>query len=144
MKILKRLLSVLLLITALCLITTPAVLAENFTYKVYNPKTNKAYNAVLGTVTITDTQYIWGFYTQNGEPLCVASLITNKNSQGLVGSQCTDANAFVRFMNGDRNIDLSKYELGWRELSTDTFYREMDAIRRERATQGKYEYRVSN
>ena len=70
MKILKRLLSVLLLITALCLITTPAVLAENFTYKVYNPKTNKAYNAVLGTVTITDTQYIWGFYTQNGEPLC--------------------------------------------------------------------------
>ena len=46
-------------------------------------------------------------------------------------------------MNGER-IDLSKYEMGWRELSQNTIYSEMNAIRRERASQGKYEYKGSN
>ena len=55
------------------------VFASNFTYKVYDPQTNKAYTAVLGTVSITDNKYFWGFYTQNGEPLCVAQIYkTNK------------------------------------------------------------------
>ena len=139
----KRFLSALLFISTILGVSLTPALAENFTYKVYNPKTNKTTIAVFGTVTITENQYLWGFYTKDGQPLCVASLNTNKNPQGLIGGQCTDIGAFIRFMNGE-NIDFSKYELGWRELSQDTFYSEMNSIRQERAAQGKYEYKGSN
>ena len=46
----------------------------------------------------------------------------------------------IRAFVNKENIDMSKYELGWRELSTDTFYREMNSIRQERALQGKYDH----
>ena len=138
----KKILSTMFIGAAIILGFASKVLAENFTYKVYNPKLNKAYTAVLGTISLTDTQYIWGFYEPDGRALCVINLNTNKDSQGLIGSQCTDIGAFMKFMNGDHSVNLSdkKHELGWREKSTDTFYREMESIRRERAAQGKYEY----
>ena len=37
--------------------------------------------AVLGTIGLTDTQYIWGFYEPDGRVLCVINLNTNKDSQ---------------------------------------------------------------
>lgn len=114
--------------------------AENFTYKVYNPKTNKTTTNVLGTLSVSETQYVWGFYTSDGKPVCVINLNTNKNNQGLVGGKCNDFSAFQRAFVNKENIDMSKYELGWRELSTDTFYREMNSIRQERALQGKYDH----
>lgn len=136
----KKLLLNLLCGTIIYSLTFLATLAENFTYKVYNPKTNKTYSATLGTLSMTDTQYIWGFYTLDGQPLCVISFNNiNKNSQGLVGGQGTDYTAFERFfVNKEYNINLAKHEVGWRELSTDTFYREINCIKRERAAQGKY------
>lgn len=137
----KRTLTVLL--GLMILFTSSMAMAVNFNYKVYNPRQNKAYTAVLGTIRLTENQYIWGFYTKNGQPLCVASLDTNTKN-GLVGGQCTDISAFMRFMNGEKiDINNSRYTLGWRELNTNTLYKEMDSIRRERASQGMYEYQVN-
>lgn len=127
-----------LLSAGIMLAMANAVLAENYTYKVYNPILNKTYMANLGTLSLTDTQYLFGFYAKDGQPLCVANLNTNSDKNGLVGGQCTDAKAFINFMNGD-NIDLnsSKYIFGYRELAPNTFYKEMYEIRQERSAQGK-------
>lgn len=140
----RKLLQTLLIGSAILTTTIQPIFAENFTYKVYNPRTNKAYTAVLGTIGMTDTQYLWAFYKPDGEALCVASVYnTNKNDKGLVGGQCSDTAAFIKFVN-HQGINLEKYQLGWRELSTDTLYREMESIRRERAAQGKTEYGTNN
>lgn len=45
----------------------------------------------------------------------------------------------MRQFENNENLDLSKYEMGWREIEPDTFYKEINSIRPERATQGKYE-----
>jgi len=133
----KQLLSTLLLGTITLGMVAPA-LAENFTYKVYNPKANKAYTAVLGTITVVDNKYIFAFLTKSGQPLCVMGGNTNIKN-GLVGGQCSEFNAFGRLLNGE-NINLDRYQYGWREYSTDTIEREMASIRKERAAQGKYQY----
>jgi hypothetical protein len=116
-----------------------AVLAESYTYKIYNPVLNKSYIAELGTMSLTDTQYIFGFFAaKDRQPLCVANLNTNSDKNGLVGGQCTDAKAFLKFMDGE-NIDLnsSKYTFGYRELVPNTFYKEMYELKQERREQGK-------
>lgn len=48
----KRFLSALLFISTILGVSLTPALAENFTYKVYNPKTNKTTIAVFGTVTM--------------------------------------------------------------------------------------------
>lgn len=113
-------------------------LAENFTYKVYNPKENKTYTVELGTFRLTETGYIWCFYLKGGIPYAIVSLHTNKNND-LIGGKCFDFKAFQRFLDHEK-IDLSKHEFGWREYSAGTFYREMEEIRIERAAQGYHEY----
>ena len=132
----KSLLTLFAIITSF--IIGNSVNAENFTYKVYNPKENKAYTVELGTVRLSDSGYIWCFYLKGGTPYAVVSLITDKKNN-LVGGKCTDFNAFVKFLKNE-NIDLSKYEYGWREYNVGTFYRELEEIRAERAEQGYYEY----
>ena len=138
----KKILSILFLGVFLFTLSLPA-LAENFTYKVYNPRTNKVYTGVLGTISITDNEYIWGFYTKNGIPLCVAQIYNTNKENGLVGGNGTDINAFIRFLSGEK-VDLSQYNIGWRELSQNTLYAEMNSIRKERTSQGKTEYRGFN
>ena len=130
-----------LLLCLFFMLSTKAALAVNYTYKVYNPKTNKSYNAVFGTVSFIDNYYIWGFYTKDGTPLCILHKNNTNVKNGLVGGICTDANAFMRFANGE-NIDLSKYNMAWSELNQGTIYREMEDIRQERAAIGKYEYQA--
>lgn len=133
-----------LLVVAIMFVVSNIVLAVNYTYKVYNPNTNKTHIAVLGTMSITDKQYIWGFFTKEGQPLCVANLNTNIDKNGLIGGQCTDINAFVKFMQGE-NIDInsSKYIMGFRELNPNTFYKEMNSVQMERAAQGKSVYTIN-
>lgn len=137
----KKMLSTLLLVGTLLSTTLMPAFAENFTYKVYNPRTNKSHTAALFTIRFPDDNsntFIYGFMSQ-GQPLCVASIYNTNVKNGLVGGQCTDFYAFSRFMEGEK-LDLDKYVLGWRELSTDTLHREIESIRRERAAQGRYEY----
>ncbi len=129
------------LVLVIMLAVANVALAVNYTYKVYNPNINKTYMAVLGTMSITDTKYLWGFFTQEGQPLCVANLNTNTDKNGLIGGQCTDISAFIKFMQGE-NIDInsSKYVLGYRELNPNTFYKELNSIQQERTAQGKSLY----
>ncbi len=129
-----------ILFSGILLTTVVPAFAENFTYKIYNPRTNKTSTGVFGTITITDNEYLWGFYTPNGAPLCVAQIYNTNTKNGLVGGACTETNAFIRLLNGEQ-VDLTKYEMGWRELSQNTLYLEMNAIKRERASQGKYEFK---
>lgn len=53
----------LILLGATILTMSAPTFADNFTYKVYNPRTNKAYTGVFGTISITDYEYLWGFYS---------------------------------------------------------------------------------
>ena len=112
--------------------------AENFTYKVYNPKENKSYTVELGTIRLTKTGYIWCFYLKGGIPYAIVSLNTDKKND-LVGGKCTDFKAFQKFLE-QGNVDLSQHEFGWREYSAGTFYREMEENKAERAVQGFHEY----
>lgn len=117
--------------------------ALNYTYKVYNPKLNKTYTAVFGTISISDTRYLWGFYTKEGQPLCVAQPYNTNTKNGLVGGDCTEFNTFVQFFNGQK-VDLSKNSFGWREINSNTFFREMESIKQERSAQGKFEFNGNN
>lgn len=116
------------------------VFANNYNYKVYNSALNKTYTAVLGTMSITDDRYVFGFYTKEGQPLCVINLNTNKNKEGLVGGQCAEINAFIKVMSGDTSVNPNspKNTLGWRELSPNTFSREISSLKQEREQQGKH------
>lgn len=120
-------------------------LASNYTYKVYNSNLNKTYTANLGTISLTDTEYLWAFYTKEGQPLCIVNLNTNTDKNGLVGGQCTDIDAFISFMSGE-SIDMNspKYTLGYREFNPNTFYKEMNELQQERAAQGKFVFNVGN
>lgn len=106
-----------------------------FTYKVYNPKENKSYTVTLGTIGVTPTKYIFGFF-HNHAPYCV--IVAKDDIQNnLVGGQCIEFNAFFKYiMNENNNIDLNKYRYGWREYSKDTFYQEVDAIMKNRQEKG--------
>lgn len=133
----KKNLLALLLGFGILLTTVSAALAENYTYKVYNPKINKAYTAVFGTVSLSDTEFLWAFFTPGGEPLCIIPLYNaSKNAQGLVGGKCSTIEDFTASMQGGQ----PKNELSWRELNPNTLYREAESIKRERAAQGKYEF----
>lgn len=138
----KKMLSTLLFGGAVLGATLMPALAENFTYKVYNPKTNKAYTATILTIRFPDDNsntYVYGFMAQ-GQPLCATpSFQYTDVKNGLIGGQCVDFYALSRFMEGEK-LDLSKHELGWRELKPNTLQREVESIRRERAAQGRYEY----
>lgn len=115
------------------------VMAENYTYKVYDPISNKSYSAVLGTMSISLSQYLWGFFTKDGKPLCVAKVYNTNNQNGLIGGQCTEVNAFINYLNGE-NVNLDRYTFGWRELTENSFYKEMNLTKKERMSQGKYEF----
>lgn len=108
--------------------------AENYTYKLYNPNLNKTTDAALGTISISENSYIWGLYTKN--MMCVVNMEIDTNKAGLVGGKCTDMEAFNRLSRGE-NVDISKYDYGWREYNKNTFFKELDSIKAERKAQGK-------
>lgn len=109
-------------------------MANNHTYKVYNQKLNKSFSVQLGTITLTENQYIFAFFLNNGQPYCVINLNTNiKNN--LVGGQCTDYHSVMDILNNKKPTSV---EYGWREYSTNTFYPEIHSLKHERALQGKY------
>lgn len=102
--------------------------AENFTYKVYNPKINKSAIAELGTLRVSDNKYILGFFV-NGKPYCIVNMNTEK-MDGLICGKCSEFNSSVTYANGGSN---SVIEFSWRELSKNTFFPEVDSIVKERA-----------
>ena len=136
----KKFILALLVCVGVTIATSNTANAVNYTYKVLNPKLKQENTAVFGTMSITNTQYVWGFYTPDGKPLCVAGPNpSGKNNEGGLFGLCTEANAFIKFMQGEK-IDLSQYNLFWKETQPNTFYREKEDIRQERAKQGKHEF----
>lgn len=130
----RKMLSVLLLTGTLLSSTLTPALAENFTYKVYDPRTNKTYTAEIRPAVIGGKTYLTEFYTLQGKPLCFFGSDTNKNNQGLVGGECKDSSSMEKLLTGQRNI--TPYTMGWREINKNTFYREIESLRQEMAEQG--------
>ena len=110
------------------------------TYKVYDPRTNKAVTAVLGTVPIANSnRYMWAFYTKSGIPICIIQTQNSNMRDNLLGGSCLDAFIVVKYQNGEK-VDFDKYKMSWRELSEDTFIKEAESIVQERALEGELEF----
>ena len=130
-----------LLFTGMLLTGVNKVFADRFTYKVYNTKTNKTYIAVLGTISLSQHDYIWGFYTKEGTPICVINLNTNYEN-GLIKGKCGDVNDFMKFMNKEQTT-IAEEEYVWKEFSKGTFHSEQDYIRQKLAEKGKYDLSIT-
>lgn len=129
----------------LCSLVLPAS-AVNFTYKVYNQRVNKSYSAELRTVSVNQgNNYLFAFYTLDGKELCLLGdgLTPIDVRNGLVGGMCLPREILLNAANYvSSNDKLLKNVLGWRELSADTFYLEIDDIRQERAQEGYTELKL--
>lgn len=130
----KKMLSILLFGGALLSTTLAPALAEVYSYKVYDPKTNKSYTAEIRPAIIGGKSYLTEFYTLQGKPLCFFGSKTNTNNQGLVGGECQDSSSMEKIIRGQQNI--KPYTMGWREINKNTFYREIESLRQEMIEQG--------
>lgn len=123
----RKILSMFLFISTMFGTTLAPALAENFTYKLYDPKANKNYSAQIITLSLSDTTYTLGLLAgQNVCAILPRTLNTNPNT-GLVGGDCV----------GVAGTAVEGRTFNWREYSPNTFYPEMQSIIDERAKQGK-------
>lgn len=130
----KKLLSLLVLSIYIAFSLIGVAQAAN-TYKVYNKNENKTYYLPLGTVRfIADGYYIFALFKDN-RPYCVLDKTLNVKNQ-LIGGQCTEYNAAMRYYNSNGNFDISNYEYGFREVKSDTFLNEARTIRENKSRQG--------
>lgn len=118
----KQLLLGTLLGTILLYTVLPTYAGE---YKVYNPRTNKAYTVILGTSSSIYYKYpMYKFSLEDGgtySDFCVLDKGTNVRN-GLIGGQCTDYNAFIKYVNKEISYsNLSNYKMGWREYKSGTY-----------------------
>lgn len=102
--------------------------AETFTYKVYDHQLNKSYIVELGTIGVTDTQYMYAFFNDRTKPpICVAMFNDNTDTQGFVNGKCMKYSNLNEFMS-------------WKELSKNTFNYDIARIYNLRSKQGLHEY----
>lgn len=133
-----------LTVLILCSLILP-VNAVNFTYKVYDQRINKSYTAILGTVSVNQGNYLFAFFTQEGKELCLIGdgLTPIDVHNGLVGGMCLPREILLNAASYAASPDkLSKHILGWRELSANTFFLELDDIRQERTKAGYTELKL--
>lgn len=139
-KIMKYILTILI-----CVFLFLPASAVNFTYKVYDQRVNKSYSAELRTVSVNQGNYLFAFYTLDGKELCLLGdgLTPIDVRNGLVGGMCLPRKILLNTANYvSSNDKLLKNVLGWRELSANTFYLEIDDIRQERAEEGYTELKL--
>lgn len=123
----KILLFVLLFISVILTYSIAPVFAENYKYKLYDPKTNKSESAVMITVGYGgENSYTIGLAKQNGA--CIIDSIENKGN-GLVGGKCV---GFTEVNNG--------YIYSWKEYQPNTFNIELKSIIKEREKEGMHLY----
>jgi len=120
--------------------------AVNFTYKVYDQRTNKAYTAQLGTVGVNRGQYLFAFFTLEGKELCILGegLTPIDVRNELVGGICLPREIIMNARDYVHSNNLTKNVLGWREFSQNTFYAEIDDIRKERSREGYTELKFDD
>ncbi len=119
----KKIFSTILFATIILSTIMPA-LAVNYSYKLYDPKTNKASSTGLMTIRVDDSHYIIGLLAG-----CVINSVENKGN-GLLGGKC------IGFT---ENNDGHLYY--WKEYKPHTYKPELDSIIEERLQQGLYLYR---
>lgn len=132
------------IILILCLLELP-VSAVNFTYKVYDKRMNKSFSAILGTVAVNQENYLFAFFTQEGRELCLIGegLTPIEKHDGLVGGKCLPRYILLNPTKYTSDNDkLLKNVLDWRELSKNTFFTEINDIRRERLNDGLIELKL--
>lgn len=121
----KKLLSVLFLGIAILTYTVAPVFAENYRYKLYDPKTNKSEPAEIITLSSRGNCYVLGFKSPN--IACMIDSVENKEN-GMVGGKG------VGFSIGDHNARI----FYWKEYQPNTFNMELKSIIKEREEQGLY------
>lgn len=96
------------------------VFAENYTYKVYNPKTKESFPADMITMGISDKTYIIGL--SKAMILCEITTVGSKENN-LLGGKC---------------IDIKNYQTyNWKEYQPNTFKPELKSIIEERKAEGE-------
>ena len=121
----KKLLLILFLGIAFTVYTVAPVFAENYRYKLYDPKTNKSEPAEMFTISSRGNCYVLGFKSPN--IACMIDSVENKEN-GLVGGKCAG------FTIGDHNARI----FYWKEYKQNTFNIEVKSIIKEREEQGLY------
>lgn len=111
-----------ILLGLMMMFSSGMAIAENYTYKLYDPVTNKSYTAQMITLSASETHYYIGLGTSNGIP-CILDEKVNTNSQGLIGGKCYGA------------YDKVGQTYSWREYRKNTYQPEYRSIMQER--QGK-------
>lgn len=122
----KKLLFILTLGIALLGYTASTAFAVNYKYKLYDPKTNKAYSAYMMTfgsdsLSRDPNCYFIALGTSYGVMGVVDTV--EKKGNGLVGGKCFDGKGHIYY---------------WKEYTPGSFYRELNEIVQERAQEGMY------
>lgn len=123
----RKFLATILCIGTILGATLAPALAENFTYKLYDPKVNKNYSAQVITLSISDTTYTLGLFAEQNVCAIIPTTMNTNPNTGLVGGDCV----------GVAGTESGGKKFNWREYSPNTFYPEMQSIINERAQQGK-------
>lgn len=118
----KKILSNLFISIAVLTTTVSGAFAENFYYKIYNPKTKEVSSNIIMTVSSgSDKFYVVGFLTEKA-PCLIFS--TEKKESGLLGGKCV-------VMGNEEDIYT------WKEYKPNTFKPELTSIIKERSAEGK-------
>lgn len=123
----KKLLLVLFFGIAVLAYTISPVFAENYRYKLYDPKTNRSDSAVIITVGYGgENSYTLGLLAKQN--YCIINSIENKGN-GFVGGKCV---GFTEVNNG--------HIYSWKEYQPNTFNIELKSIIKEREKEGMHLY----
>ena len=133
----KKLFVTLLLSFGIILTTNNIASPEVYTYKVYDKRINKSYNAEIRLTPLRSGGKVFDivleFYSKGDEvPLCFIDLDSiSKNQQGLVQGTCYDSN-YLRYAKKTAGASFDNIpKLNWRETVPNTFLRECKDIQEE-------------
>lgn len=118
MSKIKTLLFLSFIIAFLLKTTTPAI-AENYTYKLYNPKTKESFPSEIITIRTEDT-----FFIGLSKALTICKITTvGRKENGLLGGNCSNIHTAQTYY--------------WKEYKPNTFKTEVNSIIEEMKAQGK-------
>ena len=98
-------------------------------------------------MTVNKNYYLFAFYTREGKELCLLGdgITPLDVRNGLVGGMCLPREILLNAVTyASSKEQLLKNVLCWRELSSNTFYLEIDDIREERVKEGLIELKLEN
>lgn len=116
----KKFLSILLFGIIAIISTISPIFAENYYYKLYNPKTKESFPAEMITISTSNDTYIIGL--SKAMIMCEITTVGHKENN-LLSGKC---------------IDIKNSQIYyWKEFQPNTFYPELKSIIEERKAQCK-------